>query len=131
MLVRIANAPLSDEDRDECRLIEALLRDRIRGRSLASPEVEQAARLARQRGVQVDILDNRGTELPDAVRQQAVQALTKVLLESRSGVVRVRALPAESDVAVTILASTQDSPLPEFFLEIREPLPIVTRTGAP
>ncbi|QHK22656.1 hypothetical protein GU243_24175 (plasmid) [Pseudarthrobacter psychrotolerans] len=131
MLDRIARAPLLDEDRDECRLIEALLRDRIRGRSLASPEVEQAARLARQRGVQVDILDNRGAELPDAVRQQAVQALTKVLLESRSGVVRVRALPAGSDVAVTILASTQDSPLPEFFLEIREPLPRVTLTGAP
>lgn len=130
MLDQIAKGQLTAEDRAECRLIEAQLRDRIRARSLTPPEIERAARVARQRGVQVDIFDNRGIELPDSVRDETVRELAKVLSASRSGVVRVRALPAGSDVAVTILASTPDAPLPEVRLEIREPSP-VTRTSAP
>jgi hypothetical protein len=121
MLDKIAAGALSNEDRLECHLLEAQIRDSIRGRSLVTPDVERAARMARQRGVQVDISDSRGADLPAAIREQAVDELTKVLLRAEGGVVRARALPAGSEVAVTILASSQDSSTPEFFLEIKEP----------
>ena len=56
------NGQLSDDEKKEARLLEAALRDEIRGRGLMSDEVRAAARAARERGVEVLILDEGGVD---------------------------------------------------------------------
>jgi hypothetical protein len=48
----------------QCRLVEASLRDAMRGRALFREPVITAARQARQRGVEVFLLDDSGDEPP-------------------------------------------------------------------
>lgn len=120
MLNKIKAGKLSPRDREECVLLEAELRDQIRGRALATPEVVRAARAARTRGARVDIFDDRGAELPPSVREEASAQLAAALDEASGGWVKSRALPLGSRTAVTILAygDTSDD---ESFLEIKEP----------
>jgi hypothetical protein len=60
-LARIADPDhtLTESERRELQLLEARFRDEIRGRALATEEVLEAARRARDRGVTVQILDDR------------------------------------------------------------------------
>ena len=51
----------------ECRLLEAALRDGIRGRLLVDPAVRETLWAARTRGVEVTLLDDSGTEVGDTV----------------------------------------------------------------
>lgn len=125
LMEKIAAGPLSDVDRQECFLLEAYLRDQIRGQILATPEVLTAARAARTRGVRVDIFDDRRAQMPDALLSEAAAQLAKVLQASMRGVVKGRALPPGAGVAVTILAFDEENPDDELYLEIAEP----TRTG--
>lgn len=120
MLKKIASGKLSSGDVAESVLLEAQLRDQIRGRALATPEVVRAARAARARGARVDIFDDRGDELPPAVREEASAQLTAALNDATGGWIKGRALPAGSPTAVTILAYG-DTPDDERFLEIKEP----------
>ncbi|MDD0858613.1 hypothetical protein NHF46_14335 [Arthrobacter alpinus] len=50
-----AGQGLSASDRLDLALLEAELRDQIRGRALVTPEIQQATRAARKRGVKVDL----------------------------------------------------------------------------
>ncbi|MGA7203597.1 MAG: hypothetical protein WBX27_03080, partial [Specibacter sp.] len=78
-LEMIASKDLGEAERTELSLLEAELRDQIRGRVLATPDVMQAARRARKRGVKVDILDDRKRALPDGTFDEAVAQLVHVL----------------------------------------------------
>ncbi|WP_454698274.1 hypothetical protein [Arthrobacter humicola] len=120
LLKKIASGKLSSGDITECVLLEAELRDQIRGRALATPEVVRAARAARARGARVDIFDDRGADLPPAVREEASAQLITALNDARVGWIKGRALPAGSPTAVTVLAYG-DTPDDERFLEIKEP----------
>ncbi|AMB59398.1 hypothetical protein [Microterricola viridarii] len=61
VMERVASGlPMSESERRDCLLIEASLRDVVRGRALASPPVLAAARKARERGVEVTLLDDSG-----------------------------------------------------------------------
>ncbi|WP_395398552.1 hypothetical protein ACHMXB_12065 [Arthrobacter sp. UC242_113] len=119
----IARGPLSEQDRQDCALLEAQLRDQIRGRALATPEVLRAARRARARGVKVDILDDRETELSTAVLSEASALLSTSLENADGGFVRGRALPSGSKTAVTILAYDESADRDEVYVEIRERQP--------
>ena len=119
-LEAIAAGALSAGQRQELALLEAELRDQIRGRLLATPEVVQAARAARARGVKVDLLDDRKAPLDSAVLEDAVAQLLGVLRRVESGRVRARALPAGGELAVTILAFDELVPDNEVYAEINE-----------
>ena len=115
-LERIAydSSPVDDEEIRRFRVLEAHLRDSIRGRSISTPELHEAARRARERGVSVDILDERGTPPSDAVLSATARQLSEILAHVRSGVVTVRALPPGDPAAVFIVHDSQnpdDDPL--------------------
>ncbi|GAA3283596.1 hypothetical protein GCM10017707_34230 [Paenarthrobacter aurescens] len=119
MLERIAEGAIGPAEQEVCVLLEAELRDQIRGRSLASSAVLHAARAARARGVRVDILDDRATDLPEELLSEATAQLLGALNRAEDGAVKCRALPEGADVAVTILAFSEDADEEALFMEIR------------
>ena len=122
-LEMILSGNLDERDRSDLKLLEAELRDGIRGRALATAEVVRAARLARTRGIKVDILDDRKTELPPAVRAQSSGQLTAILDRAQHGSVLARACPLGSAVAVTILAYDDQFPDDKLLVQISEHAP--------
>ena len=105
LLERIAHdaSPVTDYEIDQFRLTEAQLRDSIRGRALATSYLLEIARAARARGVQVDILDERGKPLPTAVLRAATRQAMEVLNAATSGSVTIRAFPEGDPTAVFIV----------------------------
>lgn len=85
---------------------EALLRDGVRGRSLMTPRIAAAATAARERGVEVTLLDDRGQGLATG---DAMVRLSEVVVEQldglNEGTVTVRLAPKGRQVAVSIVTS--------------------------
>lgn len=102
---------LSGKDRNECRTVEAELRDSVRGRSLSVPSITAAVRSARSRGVAVNLLDDRGTPLPSGSAMQRLQEQVVASLDATTtGTVTVRMLPEGRDAAVTVVAGDPEAP---------------------
>jgi hypothetical protein len=95
------------EERKEYRAAEALLRDGVRGRSLATAAITGAATSARDRGVDVTLLDDRGEPLatPEAMRKLTEFVVT-TLDRTDGGSVTVRLHPKGRDVAVSIVSTS-------------------------
>ncbi|WP_062380887.1 hypothetical protein [Demequina pelophila] len=105
VLARIATGtPLTAAERDRARAIEARLRDGVRGSSLATPAVLDAAAEARARGVDVNLLDDRGAALDEAAMRRVEAAVIAALDGARDGSVTVRLLPAGRAEALTVVA---------------------------
>ncbi len=87
---------------------EAQLRDGVRGRSLVNPEIVSATASARERGVDVDLLDDRGAVLASAAAVERMTAHVVASLEAAQGgsTVTVRLGPAGRAVAVSIVTAT-------------------------
>lgn len=95
------------EERKEYRAAEALLRDGVRGRSLATPAIEAAATSARDRGVDVTLLDDRGEPLATAEAMTKLAGFVVTTLErTDGGSVTVRLHPKGRDVAVSIVSTS-------------------------
>lgn len=109
---------LSPEQKTEARLLEAQLRDDIRGRSLNSDAVKQAVRGARRRGVEVQLLDDGGlTDVTSERRAEIETAVLDVLHRVQRGRVVVRAAKG-SDWNVTVAAIQKELDQPEVFLRL-------------
>ena len=109
---------LSDSDRTEAALLEAQLRDQIRGRALLSSEVISATRSARTRGVEVQLLDDGG--LDDLTEQERHKYLTEVserLAQVTAGKVVIRASIGDG-WRVTMAAIQKDSDRPDLFIRL-------------
>lgn len=115
-LVRLAQEHALDaEERAECLLVEATLRDAIRGRGLFIDPVIGAARAARARGVEVMLLDDSG-DLPldpvtDASRAEPpaiARAIAEQLLSVESGRFTARLLPRDRTERATIVIGPAD-----------------------
>ena len=102
-------APTTDAERVRYATAEAQLRDAVRGRSLVTPGVAAATLRARERGVEVVLLDDRGTPLASG---EAMQRLTDTVVAAldaaASGSVTVRLAPAGRAVAVSVVCSAGD-----------------------
>lgn len=122
-LEAIAGQDLTVQDRKDLALLEAELRDQIRGRALVTPEIQQATRAARKRGVKVDLLDDRKTSLPDTIAADVFTQLLDILGAAKSGTLRARALPVGESPAVTILAFDESADQNETYVEINDPHP--------
>ncbi|WP_245665333.1 hypothetical protein [Nocardia sienata] len=110
VLERIARgAELSDAEREQCRLLEAELRDSLRAPQLMTDRLGAAARAARSRGVEVLLLDDGGfTEVPEAIRAQVVRLAIQALEAAAEGAVTVRVLPAGRRTVATVLVSARE-----------------------
>lgn len=98
----------------ECRLLEAALRDGIRGRHLVDPAVRETLWAARSRGVDITLLDDSGTEagadapeVADVVRRCTVELVEKL----ERGVVTVRL--SGPDEATLVVIGDQAAELAE------------------
>lgn len=99
--------PTSDSERIDFLLIEGSLRDQIKAANLASPQLSAAIRQARRRGVEVNLVDNRGGRLPSAARRAAMQAIQDVVTDALGGKIVARTAPPGYHDAVTIVHVTQ------------------------
>lgn len=98
--------PPTDSARLQYATSEALLRDGVRGRSLITPRIANAATKARERGVEVTLLDDRGggLESGDAMVRMS-DAIVVELNAAEGGSVTVRLAPRGRPVAVSIVTS--------------------------
>jgi hypothetical protein len=95
---------LTDEQRAECLLLEATMRDEIRGRGLLNDEVRRVVTAARRRGAAVSLLDEGGLDELDAERRETVLTqLAGALDGADADTLIVRTVPRAEDVAVTVV----------------------------
>jgi len=113
-----SNESLSKSDRVKAQLTEAELRDQIRGRNLLSMDVVSETRSARQRGIEVQLLDDGG--LDDLTDQERVPYLWEIatrLKDVKAGKVVVRAAKGDS-WRVSMAAIRKESDSPDLFIRI-------------
>ncbi|WP_345496191.1 hypothetical protein [Nocardia callitridis] len=110
ILERIAEgAELTCDEREQCRLLEAELRDGLRAPHLATDELNGAARGARSRGVEVVLLDDGGfAGVPGWLRDQVIAAAARELDSANEGSVTVRILPMGRRILATVLVNAPD-----------------------
>ncbi len=110
LLERLANGdPVTAADRVEFAAAEAEVRDSVRARSLRLPAVIVAARAARRRGVEVVLLDDRGSAPLDAASRAVVEdGLAAALDGAHDGRVTARLLPPGRPVLATIVVHGAD-----------------------
>ena len=106
LLTRIARSGgmLTDDERAECLLLEAGMRDEIRGRALLDDAVRQRVLEARRRGADVVLLDDGGLDDLDADEISRIRArLADAMARSRADKLVVRTVESGSPVAVTVV----------------------------
>ena len=110
LMERIASGDtLTTADRDQCALLEAHLRDRLRAPLLSTLDLDDAAYHARTRGVEVVFLDDSGPHDPDPAVVDTVHAVaSRALTGARNGTVCVRMWPPGRAIVASVLV-TDDS----------------------
>jgi hypothetical protein len=103
---------LSDGEITEARLLEAELRDLIRGRGLIDERVSEAANKARARGVKVEILDEGGLEEVDPKeRSEILIKVAKALDSVVDGKITIRSPKGESwKVTIAAMSPSREEP---------------------
>jgi hypothetical protein len=123
---------LDAEDRQECRYLEAAVRDEIRGRKLLNDAVRDQVMAARRRGAIVTLLDEGTIDDIDGVELGAIlDQLAAAIGESTADTIIARTAGEGSATAVTVVglssadarlsALGQDSPEPEVDLWLEIP----------
>ncbi|PJJ61767.1 hypothetical protein [Compostimonas suwonensis] len=112
MLRRIAlsGGNLSEAERQECRYLEAAIRDEIRGRSLLNDDVRREIMAARRRGTVVTLLDEGGLdELEGEQRDRVLGRLAHAIHDTQTEKIIARTVQGDSPVAITVVGlSTVD-----------------------
>jgi hypothetical protein len=118
LLQKIAAGQLNEDTKQEAKLLEAELRDGIRGRELIDADLKMAIRAARLRGVEVVVLDEGGlSSLAEnskvGIRQRFAAELDKI----SSGRVTIRS-PRGGKINATFVASRPGTATPDVFLKL-------------
>lgn len=110
-LERIAQgAPYSDDERESWMRLEASIRDSLRAPSLTSAALTAATNGARERGVEVTLLDDSSGVLDEAGNRAAVEsAIIDQLSGMRTGRLIGRVLPRGRGKLATILVDDGES----------------------
>ncbi|THG36412.1 hypothetical protein E6C70_00330 [Glaciibacter flavus] len=106
MLRRIVDSrgTLDAAGREECRQLEAAIRDEIRGRMLLDDGVREAVRAARMRGAAVTLLDEGGLDdLDDTSRTRVLDSLSQAISSTDAERIIVRTVAPGSLAAVTVV----------------------------
>jgi hypothetical protein len=109
---------LNSVEKKTALLTEAELRDQIRGRNLSHPKLFEQTRLARARGVEVQLLDDGGI---DELEQSEIDALfervANELSKIETGRVVIRSVAGE-EWRLTIAAIRKGAEKPDLFLRL-------------
>lgn len=110
LMERIAGGhTLTADERDQCALLEAHLRDRLRAPTLSTLDLDEAAYHARIRGVEVVFLDDSGPDGPDASTVEAVHAIAReALSQAQSGTVCVRIWPLGRSTVASVFTTDEN-----------------------
>lgn len=109
---------LTRPEAKQALLKELELRDQIRGRALLMEDLVLATRAARERGVEVQLLDDGGLDnVPEARRFELLQRVARELENVASGKVVIRAVAGES-WALSMAAIRKDADRPDLFLRL-------------
>lgn len=118
MLEKIASGNFSSDDQREATILEAELRDEIRGRMLINTKLKTAVRQARSRGVEVVVLDEGGlVATSEQERDSLGDRLAQELDQVNSGRVTIRS-PQLAGVRATFVASRKGTAQPDVFLKL-------------
>ena len=118
LLQKVASGQLDEESKKEAKLLEAQLRDSIRGRELIDSKLQEAIRSARVRGVEVVVLDEGGMEsLAENSKSEIRQKFATELDQVSSGRVTIRA-PRGGKTHATFVASRPGTATPDVFLKL-------------
>ena len=100
----LSGETLSDRELADFALLEAALRDGIRAAGFSSERLAAETRAARERGIHVVLLDDRGAEIADADRERVENALISELRASARGAITARLSPyGREDVATIVI----------------------------
>jgi hypothetical protein len=109
---------LSVAEKANARLTEAALRDQIRGRSIMTKTLVLAVREARQRGVEVQLLDDGGfSDASEIEKAELVERVVRELAQITAGKVVIRAVQGRS-WRLTMVALRKDTEKPDLFIRI-------------
>lgn len=109
---------LTEQQRKVAILTEAELRDQIRGRSLVHPRITEQTRLARIRGVEVQLLDDGGLDqLDESDQQKILNRVASELSKISSGRVVIRSVAGEQ-WSLTMTAVQKGAEQPDLFLRL-------------
>ena len=110
LLQRIADPAheLTEDERAACLAQESRLRDAMRAGNLVTELTSDAIDVARSRGVDVRLVDSRGTRLPEDVRTALTRHLGRLLTEPGTKKVVARAAPEGYEDVVTVLTVRDD-----------------------
>ena len=100
--------PITPEIRQQAALLEAELRDEIRGGARLTSLIKNSVRKARERGVAVILMDDRGDdELPGQAKQMLRTQATAILQSTNTDRVVIRLAPAGRKTFATINTSDE------------------------
>jgi hypothetical protein len=104
-VIKDAQGPIDEELKQSARLVEATLRDNLRGRDLLNPAMSKEVQRLRSLGCEVLILDEGGTaSLTSAERDALLQKAVDALQIVQSGRVTIRSPKAE-EFKLTVVAT--------------------------
>jgi len=99
----LAPEPLTEEEQLRFIVLESSLRDGIRAAGFRGELLSEETRLARQRGIQVVLLDDRGSSLDDDQRETVEAALVEQLRTTVNGAITARLSPNDREELATIV----------------------------
>ena len=105
----LSGEPLSGAERLDMALLEAELRDGIRAAGYVSDAIVRETRAARERGVQVILVDDRGAALAREDFDRVEAATIAELQSATGGTVTARLSPLDSTEIATIVVGLGES----------------------
>ena len=117
-VIKDAQGPIDEELKQSAKLVEATLRDNLRGRDLLNPAMSKEVQRLRSLGCEVLILDEGGTaSLTPAQRDELLQKAVDALQIVKTGRVTIRSPKAE-DFKLTVVATTPGQAEPVLSIRI-------------
>jgi hypothetical protein len=113
MLRRIVDrgGDLTELQRQECRLLEAAIRDEIRGRKLLNDQVRHEVMAARRRGAIVTLLDEGGIDdLQDRELEIVLNKLAAAIARTTADKIIARTVADGTATAVTVVGLNSTDP---------------------
>ncbi|GAC47022.1 hypothetical protein [Gordonia aichiensis] len=105
-----SGAELSAQQRLDCEILEAHLRDRLRAPLMSELDLDDPAYQARLRGVDVVLIDDSTTEIARELRERIAQVATNMLDAAHDGEVFVRVSPSNRSTAASVLHRPAQGP---------------------
>ena len=116
-LIQNQNGKLTDSQKLDARLLEASLRDEIRGRGLMTDSIRKSVTDARLRGVEVILLDEGGLDrVSESERLEILNKIANSIDQVLEGRVTLRA-PSEEAWKVTLVATRSGIAKPDLWLK--------------